>query len=64
MRQPPWVARLPGFFFRVDLPRSRLRFCPVGRFGFAGVETLEELACGAAWPTLSLERMGMLILSR
>jgi len=23
-------ARFPGFFLRVDLPRSRLRFCPVG----------------------------------
>lgn len=31
--QPPWVARLPGFFLRVDLPRSKLRFCPVGRVG-------------------------------
>ena len=27
--QPPLWARLPGFFLRVDLPRSRLRFCPV-----------------------------------
>ena len=26
---PPLWARLPGFFLRVDLPRSRLRFCPV-----------------------------------
>ena len=28
--QPPCLERLPGFFFWVDLPRSKLRFCPVG----------------------------------
>ena len=30
-KPPPCLARLPGFFLRVALPRSRLRFWPVGR---------------------------------
>jgi len=50
-RQPPLWARFPGFFLRVDLPRSRLRFCPVrlvvglNARGFSPLFVLSAILC-------------------
>ena len=48
-RQPPLWGRLPGFFLRVDLPRSRLRFWPVGRVVVGSFLVLSPLGVSLPW---------------